>query len=86
MVKIIENKGDSFETAIKITDATEMNGVDAEYGYLNKRFGPRGQAWKLIQQSLMFNNERNYDKMDIELKDGKRLSIYFDIHDFFGVF
>jgi hypothetical protein len=87
MVKIIENKGDSYETAIKITDANEDTGVDAEYYCLFKRFGRRNEKWKLMSQTLMVENGRYYDVMDIQMiESGEKVVVYFDIQDFYGVF
>ncbi|NTV27674.1 MAG: hypothetical protein HGA93_03200, partial [Methanothrix sp.] len=61
-------------------------GIDAEYYYLEKRFGKRGTDWNLDQQSLVNEDGANYDAMDITLSDGSKQTIYFDITDFFGKF
>ncbi len=87
MVKLKENKGDSFETAIVILDAAnEMDGIKAEYDYLAKKFGNRGKDWKLEKQVNFQQNGKDYDVMHIVLSDKAKKEIYFDITGFFGKF
>jgi hypothetical protein len=62
----------------------EIDGVDAEYAYLEKNFGVRNQNWKLDHQSLMKDGERYFDILDITLTNGEKKKIYFDITNFFG--
>jgi len=79
------NSGESFEDAIVILNAkTDSEGVDSEYHYLEERFGKRGVDWDLDQQYLSDAGDRYYDVMDIALSGGRKLTIYFDITDFFG--
>ncbi|MEO0185814.1 MAG: hypothetical protein ABIL22_07175 [candidate division WOR-3 bacterium] len=87
MVEFIEKSGESIEEAIVILNATNsMEGVNAEYQYLAKKFGVQGRDWKLIRQSLMPQSGRQYDKMEIELTDRTKKTIFFDITSFFGKF
>jgi len=82
-----KNSGNSIKDAIVISNAkSDEEGVDAEYAYLEKKYGQRNVDWKLITQSLITNNDKDYDKMDIELSDGTMLTVYFDITDFLGKF
>jgi hypothetical protein len=77
--------GESMEKAVIIQGAPNSQiGVGAEYYYLEKRFGERQVDWKLIRQSLRGKGGKYYDLMQIELKDGTKKDIYFDITDFFG--
>jgi hypothetical protein len=79
------NGGESIADAIIIHNAkTDLEGVDAEYFYLENRFGKRGTDWSLDQQSLLDEDGAYYDAMDITLSDGSNLTIYFDITDFLG--
>ncbi len=79
------NSGESIEDAIVIHNAkTDKEGVDSEYYYLEERFGKKGVDWDLDLQSLSNAGDRNYDVMEITLSDGRKLTIYFDITDFFG--
>lgn len=81
--KQIKN-GESIERAIVIDAENEVTGVLAEYEYLEKRFGKRGKDWKLNMQSLIEENKKMYDMMDLTLSDGTEKTIYFDITSFFG--
>lgn len=84
MVTIINNGGKSLETAILIKDATNSEGVGAEYDFLDKEYGPEGVGWKIITQTLLEYKGRHFDELEITLlKDGTKLSIFFDIEDFF---
>ena len=62
--------GDSREDAIVIQNAENHRaGVDAEYLYLQKRFGERDIHWKLVMQALL-KGEKPVDRLTIELADG----------------
>jgi tetratricopeptide (TPR) repeat protein len=79
------NRGESIDDAIVIHNAkTDWEGVDSEYYYLEDRFGKKGVDWDLDLQSLSDVGDRHYDVMDITLSNGRKLTIYFDITDFFG--
>ena len=41
-------------------------------------------GYKLIQQALHFHEDKPYDVIKIETSDGKTVSVYFDISEFFG--
>jgi hypothetical protein len=77
--------GESTDNPIIITEVqNHMEGVRAEYEYIQQQYGPRGSAWTLIQQSLLFIEDTPIDKMDIQLADGTHITLYFDISSFFG--
>ncbi|MHA1300793.1 MAG: hypothetical protein ACTSO9_15355 [Candidatus Helarchaeota archaeon] len=87
MVDFVENSGDSIENAIKIINAPDhFTGVNSEYLYLSNKFGVKGKDWKLEIQSLIENEGKHYDKMEIILSDGSKKTIFFDISDFYGKF
>jgi hypothetical protein len=83
-LKFEGGSGDSQEDAIVIKNAdNHLAGVEAEYLYLQKRFGERDLHWRLIRQT--FRKGKNLiDQLTIELKDGNIKNIYFDISDFYG--
>lgn len=59
--------------------------IAQEYEYLSGKFGVQGKDWKLIKQSLLHENGRSYDKMDIQLMPlGEEKTLYFDITEPFG--
>jgi len=73
------------ENAIVIHVASNsIEGVKTEYQYLSEKFGHRGLDWNLKEQSLIKKGSKQYDKFDIELKDGASKTIYFDITEFYS--
>ena len=85
MVEYAGGDGSSKEKAIIIKGAaSSMEGIAAEYQYLSDRFGVRGSDWSLELQSLVQEKGKSYDVMNLLLKDGSKLTLYFDISEFFG--
>ena len=82
MVRVSGGDGSSLENAIIISDCDNMEGVDQEYIEVQKRFG----NYKLICQSLLNDEGRMFDKLELELEDGRKIEVHFDITDFFGEF
>jgi hypothetical protein len=77
--------GDTPETAVVIVGATNsMTGISAEYYYLEKQFGRRNVDWNLRRQSVLNQKGKVYDRMDLDLKDGSKRTVFFDISEFFG--
>lgn len=81
--KQIKN-GESIEESIIINAKNEFEGVMAEYAYLEENFGARGRDWELDMQSLIEEDGKMYDRMDLKFSDGTQKTIYFDINSFFG--
>jgi len=80
------NSGQSIEDAVVIDYALgEEDGEAAEFYYLEEKFGQRDADWFLEKQELVSDEGRFYDKMDIELADKNRITVYFDITEFFGI-
>ena len=66
MVRYIEKSGETIKDAIIILDVkNNFEGVAAEYEYLEKKFGKRGENWELERQSLIKTGNKYYDKMDL---------------------
>ena len=80
IVKISGGDGFSFKEAIKISDCSNIEGVEQEYIEVRKRFG----NYQLIRQSLQDKSGRMYDVLELKLEDGREITFYFDITDFFG--
>jgi hypothetical protein len=77
--------GDTPETAVVILGApNSIAGVEAEYSYLRKQFGRENVDWMLTRQSVMQQKGKVYDRMDLDLKDGSKKTVFFDIGEFFG--
>mgnify|MGYP003521418023 CR=1 FL=1 len=66
--------GSSFENAIKAKSVPE------EYTYIRNNC----EDCELIGQSLVFQNKKPFDKIDMKNKEGKEVSYYFDISSFYG--
>lgn len=85
-IEFLGGDGSSQKQAILIHGAKgENDGVAAEYKYLELLYGAEGERWNRSEQSLLEDNGRSYDELDFTL-DGKRVSIYFDITEYFGKF
>jgi hypothetical protein len=80
MVKISGGDGFSFEEAIKISECDNIEGVEQEYVEVRKRFS----KYQLIRQSLQDKDGKMYDVLQLKLEDGREITFYFDISDFFG--
>ena len=79
MVKISGGDGCSLENAIIISECNESEGVEQEYVIVTKKFG----KYKLIHQSLLNNNGKFYDLLELDINDDK-INMYFNITDFFS--
>ena len=77
--------GDTPETAVVISGApNSMAGIAAEYSYLKKKFGRENDDWMLTRQSVLQQKGKVYDRMDLDLKNGSKKTVFFDISEFFG--
>jgi hypothetical protein len=77
--------GDSIEQAVIIRGAPDgVAGVAAEYRYLREKFGQQNRDWQLTRQEVLQNGGRVFDVMLLKLADGRQLTVYFDITEFFG--
>ena len=77
--------GETPESAVVILGApNSIAGIAAEYSYLKKKFGRENDDWLLIRQSVLNQKDKVYDRMDLDLKDGSKKSVFFDISEFFG--
>jgi hypothetical protein len=69
---------------IKATDT--VNGILAEYAWVQRKFGKKNSDWKLVLQSHGPVGNRHLEQFDIKTSDGLNHSIYFDITSFHGKF
>jgi hypothetical protein len=78
--------GSSMENAVVINNAKgSIEGINAEYYYIGYIEGKRGVEWQMKSQSLLNENGKYYDQIDITIaKTRKKKSYYFDITGFFG--
>jgi len=78
----VENYGSSFEKAIIINETSERVGISSEYAWLKNKY----PGYKTNSQSLSYSNKKPYDILHITTTDGKAVTIYFDISNFYGKF
>jgi len=79
-----EKNGGSINEAIIISNASNpIEGVQKEYEYIESKYGICGENWDMKMQSLVHEEDKYYDKMDLEFKDGTTKTIYFDITKFY---
>ncbi len=73
--------GDSKDTAILLSTSEPPLMVSAEHWYLSYQFGRQNQQWSKAMQALLRRdqNGKMYDVIEIDLTDGARKSVYFDI-------
>jgi hypothetical protein len=77
--------GDTLETAVVISGAlNSLDGINAETKYLEKKFGRENRDWQFVRKSTLQNGDEYFDKIEIELKDLRKKTIFFNITAFFG--
>ena len=78
--------GSSPEQAVVIRGVnSNFEGVNAEYEYLRRILGRRGEDWQLRRQSVLETNDGRYlDKMTVEKRSGETVTLYFDVSSFYG--
>ena len=72
--------GKSFETAIIINKNTEKAGINAEYQWIREHYS----NYHVVKQAIVYNDDKRFDVITIEIADGSNQDIYFDITKFFG--
>ena len=72
--------GHSCAGAIVIDAKDERAGIEAEHDWLNLNF----PGARLVNQSLLQCERGPADLMELELPDGSKRAVYFDIGAFFG--
>ena len=79
--------GETLEDPIIISDVeSHFEAIAAEYEYLDKKYGKRGVDWRLVQQSLLGQEGKQIDQMEIEVTGKGEFTYYFDITAYFGKF
>jgi hypothetical protein len=62
--------------------STNYDAVQAEYQYLQKRFGVQNRDWKLVRQVLLKTaTGRMNDLMIVQQVDGRQVEVRFDLED-----
>ena len=72
--------GSSMATAVVINSSNEMDGINQEYRWIEKRY----PGYKRGSQSLLFDKGRAYDLIEFTDAEGASHKVYFDITSFYG--
>ena len=75
--------GDSIENAILIETKDYISGVLEEHNYIDQLCRNLNIGIKGIEQNLILNDDRKYDVFILEMDDGSKRKVCFDITLFF---
>lgn len=78
--------GDSMEDAVIIQARTTKEGISAETQYIEHFCGQRNADWVKKLQGNASDDDKTYDVIQIELKNGSCREFWFDISSFYGKF
>lgn len=82
MISYKGGNGSTQQEAIIIVGAKdEMEGVNAEYDYLDGKYG----EYELLDQTFVGEDQKQYDILIIQLPDGTSVECWFDISGFYGI-
>jgi len=85
MRKYLKDKnGDSINSAIIIDATNSILGVIEEHKHIDRICGTKANDVKSIEQNLIKENQKIYDKFVIKMNDGTEKKLYFEISSFFG--
>jgi hypothetical protein len=85
MIKYKGGDGSSKENAVIILGANnEIEGVDAEYLWLEENHGEENVEWEILDQTLLDEGDRQFDILKIKFSDGKMEEYWFEITGFYG--
>jgi len=77
---IIVARGLSCKSAIVIDATNEHDGIAKEKAWINENY----PGAKEVKQELTTCNGKPADQLDLETANGRSVSVYFDISNFFG--
>ena len=83
-IKFNENGGDSLANAIVINALDTISGIAEEHRYIEQFCSTLHTGVEAIDQSLIIERKKQYDKFLILLEDGSKRVLYFDISSFIG--
>ncbi|MCX7725845.1 MAG: hypothetical protein N2053_03235 [Chitinispirillaceae bacterium] len=78
-----EGKGASFHEPVVVKGVnSHKEGIAAEYRYISDIHGKRGEDWFLVGQTLIKQENKVVDVVEIQLNTNERKIIFFDATDF----
>lgn len=72
--------GSSVKKAVVIKAPTSVAGIRAEYDWIRTNH----PDLQLVRQSVLKAGDKIYDRMDFQTLDSRRVTLYFDVTDFYG--
>jgi hypothetical protein len=72
------------ESIIILGAKDETEGVDAEYIWLEQKYGRAEVDWEMIDQTLLDGGDSQFDILKIKFSYGKMEEFWFEIDDFYG--
>ena len=85
MIQYKGGDGSSKEKAIIILGAnSEFEGVDAEYVWLEEKYGEENIEWEMIDQTLLDEGDKQFDLLKIKFSNGNTKEFWFEITGFYG--
>jgi hypothetical protein len=80
-------EGMSQDSAVVIHAQSSEMGIPGEYAYIEKRYGERSKDWEVVTRFHGHTSDgRAFETFNIRLQNGEKVSIYFDITEFYGKF
>lgn len=76
--------GDSIANAIVIDALDTVEGIAEERNYIDQLSSTLATGVESVQQNLIFEDGKPFDKFIIRFEDGLEKILYFDITSFFG--
>jgi hypothetical protein len=77
---IIPARGLSCRSAIVINATNERDGIAQEKAWITENY----PGAKQVKQALTTCNDKPADQIDLETANGRSVSLYFDVSNFFG--
>ena len=77
---VIPARGLSCNSAIVINATNEHDGIAQEKAWINENY----PGAREVKQELITCNGKPADQLDLETANGRAVSLYFDISNFFG--
>jgi hypothetical protein len=74
---------DTREAIIIIGAIDELEGIDAEYIWLEEKYGKQDLEWELLDQEFIDLDTIKYDLLKIKFQNGEIKEFWFDITDFY---
>ena len=84
MISFKGGDGSSKKESIVILGAkNETEGVNAEYVWLEQKYGEENVEWEMINQGLIDEENKQIDLLKVKLRNDEVKEVWFDISDFY---